>query len=160
MFIIDPLKDALEAVKSHDLVYAPDADYSSDYTGIWNVNGTQPLSTGNINTGLYWLRNKHQPSQIAERLFKVPAQSAPAWQWEQGFMAVEYARDSAHALSTQRYFYPYFDGMPGGLTGYDYAGNPCGFASVHFGGLAAKPSESAARMLAAQLLNRRHRRAA
>jgi hypothetical protein len=161
MLIINPLKDALEAFKACDLVYAPDADYANEYSNIWGVTGqARKLSTGNINTGLYWLRNKHKPAKIADRLLTVPAWSAPAWQWEQGFMAVEYARDSAQGLPTQRYFYPYFDGLPGGITGYDYAGNPCGFASIHFGGLAEKPCEAGARTLAAQLLNRRHRRGA
>lgn len=161
MLIVGPLKDALESFKTRDLVYAPDADYSSDYSSIWDGNGTaRQLSTGNINTGLYWLRNKHKPAKIADRLLSVPAGSAPSWQWEQGFMATEFARDSTQALSMQRYFYPYFDGLPGGPTGYDYAGNPCGFASIHFGGLAEKLSEPGARTLAAQLLNRRHRRGA
>ncbi|HEX4602963.1 MAG TPA: hypothetical protein VH724_03145 [Candidatus Angelobacter sp.] len=161
MLIIDRLNDALGAFTKCDLVYAPDADYSSDYSSIWSGNGTaRQLTTGNINTGLYWLRNKHKPAKVAERLLNGPVRNAPAWQWEQGFMATEFARDSTQALSTQRYFYPYFDGLPGGLTGYDYAGNPCGFASVHFGGLAEKPCEAGARTLAAQLLNRKHRRSA
>jgi hypothetical protein len=159
MFIVDSLKDALDAFKKNDLVYAPDADYSHDYAKIWGVPGqARQIPTGNINTGLYWLRNKHKAAAIAERLLQVPTDGAQAWQWEQGFMAHEYSRDSAYALSPQRYFYPYFDGLPGGPTGYDYAGNPCGFASVHFGGLAEKPSEAGSRMLAAQLLNRRRRR--
>lgn len=161
MFIVDRLKDALEAFKTHDLVYAPDADYSHDYAGIWGASGQKKqIPTGNINTGLYWLRNKHKRERIAARLLAVPAGSAPSWQWEQGFMAHEYSGDAVYALSEHRYFYPYFDGLPGGPTGYDFAGNPCGFASVHYGGLAQKPSDAAARMLAAQLLNRRHRRGA
>jgi len=69
-------------------------------------------------------------------------------------MALEYARDTSKALLTQRYFYPFFDGLPGGMSGYDYARNPCGFASVHFGGLAEKPSDAASRMLAPQVLSR------
>jgi hypothetical protein len=161
MFIVDRLKDALEAFKTHDLVYAPDADYSHEYAGIWDAAGQKrQIPTGNINTGLYWLRNKHQREKIAARLLSVPAGSAPSWQWEQGFMAHEYLDDVVCALPGQRYFYPYFDGLPGGPTGYDFAGNPCGFASVHYGGLAQKPSDAAARMLAAQLLNRRYRRGA
>jgi hypothetical protein len=159
LFILDPVVDALQAFQNNDLVYAPDADYSGDYRRIWGASGhPHQLPTGNINTGLYWLRNRHKPAEIAARLLTVPASRFPAWLWEQGFMATEYAGDSALALSTQRYFYPYFDGLPGGLTGYDYGGNPCGFASIHFGGLAEKPSEDTSRMLAAQLLNRRHGR--
>lgn len=159
IFVLDSVTDALIAFKNNDLVYAPDADYSQDYGRIWGADGPEhQLPTGNINTGLYWLRNRHKPAEVAKRLLSVPASSYPAWLWEQGFMAVEYAGDPARALSTQRYFYPYFDGLPGGLTGYDYGGNPCGFASIHFGGLAEKPSEDASRMLAAQLLNRHRRR--
>jgi hypothetical protein len=40
------------------------------------------------------------------------------------------------------------------MLGYDYAANPCGFASVHFGGLAEKPTDSVARLLAADILGR------
>ncbi len=161
MFILGPVNDALDAFKKNNLVYAPDADYSHDYSGIWEgADKKRQIGTGNINTGLYWLRNRHKRAKIAERLLALPASASAAWQWEQGFMATEFEDDPCHALPTQRYFYPYFDGLPGGLTGYDYGMNPCGFTSVHFGGLAEKPGEAGARMLAAQLLNRRRRRSA
>jgi len=149
IFILDSVTDALQAFERCDLVYAPDADNSIGYRGIWGGKD-QPLPTGNINTGLYWLRNKHEPAALAERILAVPPHRH--FLWEQGFMAVEYANDAVQSLSTQRYFYPYFDGLPGGIVGYDYGTNPSGFASVHFGGLAEKPSDSTARMLAGQVL--------
>lgn len=69
-------------------------------------------------------------------------------------MATQYAHESFYQLPTQRYFYPYFDGLPGGILGCDYAHNPCEFASMHFGGLAEKPSETVALMLAPHILGR------
>ena len=70
-------------------------------------------------------------------------------------MACQYADDSVRELPAVRYFYPYFDGLPGGLLNYDYALNPCGFVSIHFGGLAEKPSDQAALILAPEILERR-----
>ncbi len=77
-----------------------------------------------------------------------------AWYWEQGFLAIEYAHESFVQLPSQRYFYPYCDGLPGGILGYDYAGNPCDFASIHFGGLAEKPSDADSVLLAPSILSR------
>src|SRR5207247_10181024 len=99
--------------------------------------------------------NTHDPAEVGELLLAPAHTYTPSWLWEQGFMALEYSRDTSCALSGQRYFYPFFDGLPGGITGYDYGRNPCGFASVHFGGLMEKPSDSTSRMLAAQILGRR-----
>lgn len=160
IFILDSVEDATRAFQSCNLVYASDADYSADYSAIWNVPAEkQPLSTGNINAGFYWLRNTHIPRSLVARILSRPPYLEKMWQWEQGFMAVEYSGETAFALPSQRYFYPYFDGLPGGITGYDYARNPCGFASVHFGGLAEKPSDATARMLVRQVLKpRRNRR--
>jgi hypothetical protein len=158
VFVLDSVTDAAAAFHTCDLVYAPDADYSEDYADLRELDArAEPLPTGNINTGLYWLRNSHDPSCIATRMLSAPPSRMPAWQWEQGIMAVEFARDAVCSLPEQRYFYPYFDGLPGGIRGYDYGQNPCGFTSVHFGGLAEKPSDADARMLAAQILNRGRR---
>ena len=154
IFILGSVKDATMAFEKHNLVYAPDADYSEDYAAIWNMPEKRPFSTGNINAGLYWLRNTHAPKNLAARILGRPPSQEHVWQWEQGCMAVEYAHEAAVALPSQRYFYPYFDGLPGGITGYDYAANPCRFASIHFGGLAEKPSDVHARMLAPQILKR------
>jgi hypothetical protein len=155
MFIVDSVDDAMSEFTKCDLVYASDADYSNDYRNMLHLEPSHPLPTGNVNTGLYWLRNTHDPAEVAERLLAAAHTYAPSWLWEQGFMALEYSRDRSCALSAQRYFYPFFDGLPGGMTGYDYGRNPCGFASVHFGGLAEKPSDADSRMLAAQILKRR-----
>ncbi len=154
VFILDCVEDASAAFQKTNLVYAPDADYSEDYAAIWKLDH-QPLPTGNLNTGLYWLRNNHTAEKIASRLASPRPAHVPGWQWEQGLMALEYAQETTFALPSQRYFYPYFDGLPEGIAGYDYAGNPCGFASVHFGGLAEKPSDATARMLVRQVLKPR-----
>ncbi len=76
------------------------------------------------------------------------------WIWEQGLIALAYAREEIFELSGQRYFYPIFDGLPGGMLGYDYANNPCSFASIHFGGLAEKPSDGVTLTLLPQILGR------
>lgn len=157
IFILDSVDDASAAFQNVNLVFAPDRDYSQDYIAIWKLD-QQRLSTGNLNTGLYWLRNNHAAEQVAGRLASPRPNHVPGWQWEQGLMALEYSQDTVCALSSQRYFYPCFDGLPEGITGYDYARNPCGFASVHFGGLAEKPSDATARMLARQVLKPRRTR--
>ncbi len=65
-----------------------------------------------------------------------------------------YACRDVQQLPSQRYFYPAFDGLPGGLLGYDYAGNPCGFVTIHFGAHFQKPSDSESLLLANQILGR------
>ena len=74
--------------------------------------------------------------------------------WEQGFIASEYASGRACRLPSQRYFYPFFDGLPGGVLGYDYATNPCDFASIHFGALRHKPDDLTTLTLAPELFAR------
>ena len=157
VFILDPIDEALRAFEKRDLVFAPDADYTDTYISAWGPLRDQKaaLPTGAINTGLYCLRNRHDPKTIAENLMRVPVGSLPGWMWEQGFMACEYASDSSYKLPSQRYFYPYFDGLPGGLASYDYALNPCGLVSIHYGGLAKKPSDALALALAPEILGRR-----
>jgi len=92
---------------------------------------------------------------LAAAMLRVHASRQPAWQWEQGFIATQFADEAVCELPTQRYFYPYFDGLPGGMLGYDYARNPCGFASIHFGCLIEKPSDCMAQLLAPAILGRR-----
>jgi hypothetical protein len=104
---------------------------------------------------LCFVRNGRDRAAQARRLAGNPPNGHPAWLWEQGFMATEFADAAATALPTQRYFYPIFDGLPGGILGYDWAANPCGFTSAHFGGLSQKPSDDEARALAAGILGRR-----
>ena len=74
--------------------------------------------------------------------------------WEQGLIAMLYAHKPSYQLPSQRYFYPVFDGLPAGMRGYDYAANPCGFASIHFGGPFEKPSDAVALQLVPELLGR------
>jgi len=76
--------------------------------------------------------------------------------WEQGFIASRFAGRPSVGLPTQRYFYPLFDGLPGGMTAYDYANNPSGFASIHFGGPIDKPTDAIALALAPEILGRVH----
>ncbi len=153
IFILEPVQDALDAFARHSLVFAPDADYTAAYTAIWAGPGVPCL--GRLNTGLLWMRNTHDPSAIAAAMMRVPIQRVAHWQWEQGFVATRYGGEPAYELPTQRYFYPYFDGLPGGVRGYDYGANPCGFASIHFGGLAVKPSDADTLALAPAILGRR-----
>jgi hypothetical protein len=72
--------------------------------------------------------------------------------WEQGFIAVAFAGSPTFGLPSQRYLYPRFDGLPGDVFGYDYANNPCGFASIHFGGVANKPGDNTAALIASDVL--------
>jgi hypothetical protein len=156
VFVLGRMDDAVDAFGKYDLVFSPDDDYSDAYLAAWGwlYEKDEPLATGSINTGIYGLRNKLDPRKTAESLTKVPVDSLPGWMWEQGFMACRYGGEPAFKLPTGRYFYPYFDGLPGGLSGYDYRLNPCGFVSVHFGGLAEKPSDMTALALAPDILGR------
>jgi len=63
-----------------------------------------------------------------------------------------FAAASSLELPSQRYFYPLLDGLPGGMLGYDYRNNPCGFATVHHGGLPEKPTDAVALWLAGDIL--------
>lgn len=156
VFILSPVEDALAMFREHNLVFAPDADYSRDYLATWGGQSGRhgSLRTGRINTGLYWLRNSRDPRHLAATMLRVSPSHEPAWQWDQGFLATQFADEPCFQLSTRRYFYPYFDGLPGGMVGYDYASNPCSFASIHYGGLAEKPSDMVSLMLASDILNR------
>ncbi len=156
IFILENVTDALHAFQQHNLVFAPDVDYSDAYLATWGSHNQcrAPLRTGTLNTGLYWLRNALDPRMLAAQILRVPLNRMPGWQWEQGFMATQFAYESVFQLPSQRYFYPYCDGLPGGMLGYDYAHNPCGFVSIHFGGLAEKPSDQVAHVLAPEILGR------
>lgn len=145
VIILDRLDDALEAFKTHNLVYTTNYDYSEKYEKIWGhvyKDVSFPLPTGTFNAGLYWLRNTRDPRHLVAEALQVPPASTNALLWEQGFFSTTFARESSLALSSQRYYAPAIDGMPGGLLGYDYAHNPCKFASIHLMGVTAleKPS--------------------
>ena len=166
VLVLDSVADALAAFQRHDLVFAADTDYGQAYLDVWGpVPGrTEPLPTGTFNAGLYWMRNHHDPHAIAAGLLQVGEAYPGGWGdegglfppiWEQGLIAVLFAHNPTRPLPTQRYFYPVFDGMPGGFLDYDYARNPCGFASVHFGGVDPKPADQAMLALAPDVLYRR-----
>ncbi len=155
IYILDPMTEALRRFRQFDFVYAPDWNHDESYRHIWSPERTEPFATGNVNTGLYLLRNRSDRKAQAERLLRVPLNGHPTWLWEQGFFAYELSGDGvAVDLPTQQYFYPIFDGMPGGLLGYDWRGNPCGFVSAHFGGLQDKPTDQDARRLVRDILDR------
>jgi hypothetical protein len=155
VFVLDRMDEALLRFRDHDLVYAPDWNHGESYLRIWNSN-SRPLATGDINTGIHLLRNRHDRVGQARRLVRNPPDGHPVWLWEQGFVATEFAGDATFSLPSQRYFYPIFDGLPGGLLGYDWGLNPCEFATAHFGGLQYKPNDDDARALTDEIL-RRHR---
>ncbi len=87
VIILDPVEDALVMFRDHNLVFAPDADYSEDYLATWGTpyDGHGSLRTGRINTGLYWLRNSRDPRQLATTMLRASPPHEPTWQWDQGF---------------------------------------------------------------------------
>src|SRR5262249_48340907 len=133
---------------------APDADYSAAYRATWSgaFGGSGSMPTGRFNGGLYWTRAVAEPEEIALLAGQVSPVGRSPVEWEQGLIACLYESRPVQALPAQRYFYPVFDGLPGGALGYDYRKNPCGFASIHFGGLARKPNEAECRLLAPEIL--------
>ncbi len=146
VFILDRLDDALEAFKTHNLVYTTNYDYSEKYKQIWgnaDEDMPLPLSTGTLNAGMYWLRNTLDPQLLAAKALQVPPTATNGMVWDQGFLATAFLHESSLALSSQRYYAPAIDGIPEGLLGYDYARNPCGFASIHLMGVAPleKPTD-------------------
>lgn len=154
VFILDSVADALQAFAHNDLVYSPDMDHSMEYQATWGwVNGRgRQLSTGRFNAGLYWMRVLDDLRQVPSRMIRVHPGGTSPWNWEQGLIACQYASRPTLQLPTERYFYPLLDGLPGGVLGYDYRRNPCGFASIHYGGLAEKPSSEAMLHLAPEIL--------
>jgi len=156
VFILASVEQALDNFQRCDLVFAADADYTERYLPLWDwlAGARRPLPTGTFNSGLYWMRNAKDPHQIASHATRVSPQRVDPMSWDQGLIAATFAQDKVLALPTNRYFYPVFDGLPGGLFGYDYAANPCGFVSIHFGGLFEKPSDAATLLLATDILSR------
>jgi hypothetical protein len=161
IFVLDRIDDALQWHEEHALVYAVDLDYSRRYRDIWCAGDPSRPLLGTINTGFYLIRNSAVDRlRQSERLLAtpLPLERHPAWMWEQGFFAWEFAPQSTMMLPTQRYFYPVHDGLPGGLQGYDWANNPCGFAWVHFGGPKPKPGDDHAGGLVHAILGRHRTR--
>lgn len=153
VFILKPTGDALQAFQTYDLVHAPDNDTGKEYIATWG--GSLPLRTATFSAGLYWMRNTFDLRWLAARTTKVDPGTVNNVLWEQGFIATIFAQKNTYTLPSQRYFFPFFDGLPGGGLGYDYASNPCDFTSIHFGGLGKKPSDGIALYLLLQLLGAR-----
>jgi hypothetical protein len=157
VFIVDCVDDALDAFQSCDLVFAPDVDWGKSYRDVWPWidSGPSPLATGTFNAALYWIRPVVDPREIARHALRsLPAAVDYAFHWEQGLIAMLYAQRRTRCLPSQRYLYPAFDGLPAGTLGYDYEGDPCGFASIHFGAHYPKPSDAEALQLVPKLLSR------
>jgi hypothetical protein len=160
IFVLENMDDALAAFRTHDLVYIPDTNHGVAYLRAWGwLHGRtrEPLATATFNAGLYLMRHDLDPRAVAAQALRVRAQGCAPYLWEQGYIANLFAHRSSFQLPTQRYFYPLFDGLPGGIFGYDYARNPCDFASVHFGGLSEKPSDAVTLQLVPQILGREMR---
>jgi hypothetical protein len=160
IFVLDRIDDALRLHDDHALVYAPDLDRSRRYRDIWCPYDAEKPLVGQVNGGFYLMKNHGDLKRQSESVLQVPMGGAhPTWMWEQGFYAWEFADQKTAMLPTQRYFYPVFDGLPGGLLGYDWARNPCGFACVHFGGPKPKPGDDHAGSLVHEILGRHCARA-
>jgi hypothetical protein len=161
VFVLDDVGDALHAFAQCDLVFMPDIDHSEGYVGAWRgIHGqTGRLRTARFNAGLFWIRQVHDPYRVAAYALGSPAvDDTYSVYWEQGLIAGLYAYKPIYQLPSQRYFYPVFDGLPGGMLGYDYITNPCSFASIHFGGPFEKPSNAEALQLMPHILGRRSER--
>jgi len=159
IIVLGSLADGLAAFRESEMVFGPDVDHEALYLSIWGgVFGRPALpATAAMNTGFYWLRNPFDPSQVAERMLAGARQTSAQWAWEQGLFAHLFHGRPTTRLPSQRYFYPFIDGLPGGVEGYDYAANPCGFATVHFGGPVHKPRDKTLLPLVPQILSRRMR---
>lgn len=157
LFVLGPVDDALEAFRTHDLVYTPDTDHTAEYHRTWGgaVREVAPSAAGNFNAGLYWCRRVEERRRLGALMARVRSAGCHPWVWEQGFIATAYTRRPVYALPSQRYLFPLFDGLPGGPLGYDYGGNPCDLASVHYGGIPDKPTDDAMRYVGPELLARR-----
>ena len=155
--VLDDVHDALDAFRRTEFVFAPDLLHESLYVSLWgSVFGRTALpTTGSLNTGLYWLRNGDDPAVTARLLLRGRASLEGSWAWEQGFFAHLYANRAVQQLPSARYLYPLIDGLPGGVRGYDYALNPCRFATIHFGGPVEKPNDEVMLQVAPQILGRR-----
>ncbi|MBZ5623356.1 MAG: hypothetical protein LAQ69_32230 [Acidobacteriia bacterium] len=156
ILVLGSLADGLAAFRESEMVFAPDLEHEGLYLSIWGSTfGCTALPrTAAMNTGFYWLRNPFDPQQVAQRMLAGARQVSALWAWEQGLFAHLFHGRPTTRLPSQRYFYPLIDGLPGGIEGYDYASNPCGFATVHFGGPVLKPGDEKLQPLVPQILSR------
>jgi hypothetical protein len=161
IFVLDRIDDALRLHEDHTLVYAVDMDRGRRHRAIWCPEDAERPLLGEVSTGFYLIRNNTDLKRQSDRLLKTrPGEGGhPAWMWEQGFFAWEFGETKTAMLPTQRYFCPVFDGLPGGLLGYDWSRNPCGFTFVHFGGPKPKPGDDHAGGLVHEILGRHRAKA-
>lgn len=156
VIVLDDLSEALVLFEDNKLVYTQDKDLSKEYLNTWrSAFRTQfTLSTGRFNAGLYWAQNPRDKRRIVKLASSVmPTIDEPHY-WEQGIIAMIYRNRTTVDLDSCRYLFARIDGLPGGLLGYDYRNNPCGFKSIHFSGLLSKPSDVDALYIATRLLYR------
>ena len=171
--VLDGVDDALSALQFANLVFSPDLDQSNAYHKAWPWIRMVPQlpRTGSFGSALFWFQSLADPGAIADySLRSNPATTAPGL-WEQGLIASLYAYRNTRLLSPQRYLNPRFTvsswcpadhhvrrqpvyGLPDGVLGYDYAANPCGFASIHLGAVGEYFSDEVALRLAPQILGR------
>lgn len=160
LFVLRSVAPAQALAAEHDLVFAPDNDNSALYREIWSsVFGETPLAaTARVNGALYWLRMRKDRKRVGELMAQGLGRllewkkTHETWAWEQGFYAYLFANDRVSQLPRESYWYPYLGGLPGGVMGYDYANNPCGFTMIHFGGDVEKPGDGEALILMPQIL--------
>ena len=157
LVVLGSVADGLASFNESELVFAPDLEHEAHYLSIWGgVFGASALpDTAAVNTGLYWLRNPFDPEYLARLMLAGESQVSAQWAWEQGLFAHLFQGRAITRLPSQRYFYPLIDGLPGGIEGYAYASNPCGFATLHFGGPIHKPGDSVLLPLVPQILRGR-----
>jgi len=158
LFVLDTVTDALDAYAACELVFSPDQHLEGGYRSTWERHlpaGHAPshgaLPTGRFNAGLFWLRNRPEPRVVVQVALRCRVDPANCVCWEQGLTAMLYAGRPVCELPSQRYCLPLFDGLPGGVTGYDYANNPCGYATIHFAGLMHKPDDAFAAAMIARI---------
>ncbi|HEY3840384.1 MAG TPA: hypothetical protein VGL72_27620 [Bryobacteraceae bacterium] len=160
LFILKPVSSAVALAGEHDLVFAPDNDNAELYQSIWgDVFGETPVTaTARLNGALYWLQMRKDRKRVGELMMRGFDKLSgwnkvhETWAWEQGFYAHLFAGDRVVELPKKSYWYPYLSGLPGGMMGYDYANNPCGFTMIHFGGDVDKPTDGDALTLMPQIL--------
>jgi hypothetical protein len=157
LFILKSLDGPLALARQCDFVFVPEADNAALYGSIWGdvFRQTTLARTGRVNTALYWLRMRKDRAESAAMMQQGIDKLNAAWAWEQGFYAHRFASEAVRELPAESYCYPFMVGLPGGMLGYDYANNPCGYTMIHFGGAVDKPNDRIALQLMPQILDRR-----
>ncbi|MGI9254790.1 MAG: hypothetical protein ACR2J8_13685, partial [Thermomicrobiales bacterium] len=143
LLTLDPMTDALDAFRTHDLVHIEDReDWAEKYRGIWShaMPLADPMPNGLMNAGLMFVRQSYDRRDLARIMAEFTPEHAQSlvdydigqWCWEQGLIAALYAERPVFRLDPQRYLYAPHDGVAGGALAYDYERNPARYTSVHF----------------------------